>query len=190
MKIAVCLALLAASGFAHAEEFTDTGRVLSAEPIYVIERRPTQHCWTENETVTTAPPQEKSLGGAIIGGIAGGILGHQVGGGSGKDVATAVGAATGAVVGDRIDNQAGAPQTSTRPVERCETTYSEQRVPSGYRVTYQFMNRTFTTNLPDDPGANLPLRISVSVASEPAVAPEPIPVPEERYPRPRARHYR
>jgi len=185
----ISLALLAASGQVHAEEFADVGRVISSEPIYVIEQRPSRHCWTEYETVTSAPTREKSVGGAIIGGIAGGILGHQVGGGGGRNVATAVGAATGAVVGDRMDNSgADAPRTSSQPVERCETQYQETRVQSGYRVTYQFQNRTFTTTLPSDPGASVPLRITVQAGNPP---PPPAPLPEsDGYSRGHPRRYR
>ncbi len=190
MKPIVCLALLAAAGLAHAEEFADVGRVLSSEPIYAIEQRPEQRCRTEYETVTSAPPREKSLGGAILGGIAGGILGHQVGGGGGKDVATAVGAATGAVVGDRMDNSgADAPRTSSQPVERCETQYREQRVLTGYRVTYQYQNRTFVTDLPADPGASVPLRITVEAGNPPLSVP-PRTQPEDYYPRGHRRQYR
>lgn len=191
MKRIALLVLLVSSGLAQAEEYTDVGRVISADPVYIIEQRPTQRCWTESETVTTTTPKEKSLGGAIIGGIAGGILGHQVGGGGGKDVATAVGAATGAIAGDRVDNQgSGTTQTTTRPVQRCETQYGEQRVLSGYRVTYQYMNRTFTTNLPGDPGANVNLRVNVQPEGAPLPVATPAPLPDDGYARPHPRRYR
>ncbi|MDO8464430.1 MAG: glycine zipper 2TM domain-containing protein [Gallionella sp.] len=88
-------------GNSYAADFTDTARVISSTPIYERISEPRRECSMETVQVN---PQERSMGGAVIGGVAGGLLGSQVGGGKGSTVATGAGAVAGAVVGDRVAN--------------------------------------------------------------------------------------
>lgn len=88
-------------GNSYAADFTDTARVISSTPIYERISEPRRECSMETVQVN---PQERSMGGAVIGGVAGGLLGSQVGRGNGSTVATGAGAVAGAVVGDRVAN--------------------------------------------------------------------------------------
>lgn len=116
---------------------------------------PHQEC--RAETVETQP--RRSGAGAVIGGVAGGVLGHTVGRGSGNAAATVIGAITGAVVGDRIDNRDNAPET--RQVERCQTVAEHQDQVVGYRVTYEYAGKRYTTRMARDPGDRVELQIRV-----------------------------
>lgn len=100
-KSVLPLALISAAGWVQAAEFVDDARVISSRPIYERVAEPRQECWTET---TSAPTQQRSMGGAVVGGVVGGLLGSQVGGGHGNTAATAAGAIAGAVVGDRVAN--------------------------------------------------------------------------------------
>ncbi len=75
---------------AQSVDFTDTAQVSSATPIYRRAAEPGQECRSE----TTAPDgaQERSCGGAVLGGVAGAVLDHPVGKDSGRGVAATVGA--------------------------------------------------------------------------------------------------
>lgn len=98
---------LAAALFAalpvHANDYTDTARVVSSTPIIERVREPRQECTTEAPP-QRAPQAERSTIAPVIGGIAGALLGSTVGRGSGRDAAAAAGAIAGAIVGDRIAN--------------------------------------------------------------------------------------
>ena len=51
-------------------------------------------------------------------------------------------------------------------VQRCEVRYEkryEERV-DGYRVTYEYHGREYTTRLPYDPGERIRVRVAVAVA--------------------------
>ena len=82
---------LTAGAAAQAADFEDYARVLSVTPQYEQVSTPRQECRTEYENVPRhSQRQERSNGGAIIGGIAGGLLGSQVGNGNGRVAAAAV----------------------------------------------------------------------------------------------------
>lgn len=148
----VSLALLSMIPAAHATEYA---RVLDATEIVRQVPVSRQVCRTEE----ISGPGERSAGGAIIGGIAGGVLGHGVGRGSGKTAATAIGAITGAIVGDRIGNRDVGP--STRQVQRCHNEQAYEDQIAGYRVTYEYAGKRYTTRMAQDPGDRVALRISV-----------------------------
>lgn len=160
--------LAAASlGFsAHAADFDDFGRVTNVQPQVEQVNNPRQECRTEYETVQRYPQRERSNGGAIIGGIAGGLLGSTVGGGNGKVAAAAVGAITGAIAGDRLDNDnnegARSATVETRPVRQCRNVDNWETRTTGYAVTYEYHNRSYTTVLPYDPGSRIRLHVSLT----------------------------
>ena len=98
---------------AQAIDFEDYGRVTRVTPVTEQINRPRQECRTEY--VQVQQPQERGVGGSILGGILGAAVGSQVGGGHGKTAATAAGAIAGAVIGDRTQNanaQPGAVQNA------------------------------------------------------------------------------
>lgn len=95
------LSLIFGAPVTYASGFTDTARVVSSSPIYERVEEPKRECWIE--TVQVAP-NDRSMGGSVVGGVAGGLMGSQVGGGNGSVAATGVGAVAGVVVGDRVAN--------------------------------------------------------------------------------------
>ena len=159
---------------ASAADYDDFARVISVTPQVEQVNYPRQDCRTEYEQVPRHQQQrqaDRSNGGAIIGGIAGGLLGSQVGGGNGRLAATAAGAITGALVGDRMDNNGNnnnynnynnQPSYETRPVRQCRNMDSWETRTTGYAVTYEYMNRTYTTIMPYDPGSRLRLHVSLT----------------------------
>jgi len=140
--------------------YYDTARVLSAIPQTERVNMPRQECQTEYTQSYNSG--DRDIGGSIIGGIAGGLIGSQIGKGKGRIAGAAVGAATGAIVGDRIDNSDRHDGYSTRPVERCYQVDNWQVVNRGYLVTYRFNGRDYTTNMPNDPGSTINVRVSVA----------------------------
>jgi len=122
-----------------------------------------------------------STNGALVGSLIGGVIGNQLG--RGHSSSSRAGATVaGAIIGGAIGNESHAgntrhrrqenrhrparPIVETRPVERCkrvvESRY-EQRL-QYYNVTYRYKGRTFTTQMPRDPGNRIELQVSVRPA--------------------------
>lgn len=161
--ISALFAALTTGMTAQAEDFTDYARVKRVEPEYQRVNTPQQECW--NETVTTVRPRrdEHNVAGAIIGGVTGAVLGHQIGRGHGRDAATAVGAATGALIGDRWNHgRDDQDEYEDQDVRRCRTVDNWENRIRGYRVTYEYGGHRYTTLMPNDPGRDLRVRVSVS----------------------------
>lgn len=162
------LALTASWSAAQAADFDDFARVVNVTPQVEQINVPRQECRTEYESTQRYPQreQERSAGGAIVGGLAGGLLGSQVGGGNGRIAAAAVGAITGAIVGDRVDNNGNnsnaQPVYENRPVRQCRNIDNWETRTTGYAVTYEYHNRTYTTIMPYDPGARIKLHVSLT----------------------------
>jgi uncharacterized protein YcfJ len=103
-----------------------------------------------------------------LGTLIGGVVGHQLGNGhrDGK-VATVGGAIVGAAIGNQIgaqrDARYGQVVPIERTVERCNVVYRddfEEQI-DGYRVTYVYNGREYTTRMPYDPGRRI--RVDVNV---------------------------
>lgn len=163
------------AGNAWAADFVDTAKVVSSTPVYERVSEPGQECWTETVssggTVTkSAPVEERSIGGALVGGVVGGVVGSQIGQGTGNTVATAAGAIAGAIIGDRVANpsqgttQAATPAPQTREERRCRQVENTREVIRGYNVTYRYNGQEITTRLPYQPGPTV--RVGVSVLGD------------------------
>ena len=159
-KTILTLALLGTSVITYAQQFEDRARVLSAVPEYEKVNTPSEQCYSEYESAPRGR-QSKDFGGSIIGGVTGGLVGAQVGKGHGNTAATAVGAIAGAIIGDRVQNQNRQVEYADREVRRCRVTDNWENRLTGYRVTYEYAGRHYTTFLQDDPGRSLPLRVNV-----------------------------
>jgi uncharacterized protein YcfJ len=128
---------------------------------------PARECYDDVRYVESRPHiSDPAVGGrTLVGALIGGVVGHQFGSGRGRDAATVAGALTGAAVG----YDAAARRSSTvreEIVQRCETRYEkryEERV-DGYRVSYEYNGREYTTRLPYDPGDRIRVRVAVAVA--------------------------
>ena len=122
----------------------------------------------------------------IIGGLIGGAIGNQIGRGEGRRIATVAGALIGAAVGhdtaqrgrdDRYGDRYGNRNDDryddhydddyrgrSREVERCQVRQEErfeERI-DGYRVTYVYNGREYTTRMSYDPGPQVRVRVNVS----------------------------
>jgi uncharacterized protein YcfJ len=166
MNRSALLVLLATAGAAfgaQAHTYTDNARVLGVEPQFENVSVPRQEC--RSDWVNEARPVgRRDYGGAVVGGLAGALLGNQVGRGHGREAATAVGAVVGALTGDNIANR-GRWEQPYEPVARevtsCRTVNDVQSRIVGYRVDYEYRGQRFSTLMQDQPGAFVPVRVSV-----------------------------
>lgn len=144
--------------------------VTRVEPVYQSREivRPQEQCWTEPVPVRSSEPHSYTapILGAIIGGALGNSLGHHE---SNKKVGTVVGAALGGSIGRDIGyrNSGGyQQQVAYRDEEMCRTversSYRDEVV--AYRVSYRYQGRDYTTEMPYDPGARIPVRVDVEPA--------------------------
>jgi len=145
--------------------------VVDVRPVvrYVTVEQPRQECW--EEVVYQPYPGNKPLkvvGPTLVGGLLGGIIGHQFGHGSTRDTMTIVGTLAGAAVANQqaVHNQVyrqGNFQAQAVPVERCEVVaerVQEERI-DGYDVTYEYAGQLYQTRLPQHPGEQVKLQVSV-----------------------------
>ncbi len=161
--IAASLALGTPGAFAG-PAFEDYARVREVTPEYDRVNVPRQECYSE------VVPQSynrsgNSIVGPLIGGVAGGLIGSQVGAGNGRVTAAAAGAAVGALVGNHLANQDRHEEYTEREIRRCRMVDNWETRIAGYRVTYEYLGRAYTTVLPYDPGQRLPVRVSVEPAA-------------------------
>jgi len=148
----------------------DYAPVTRVEPIVrqVRVETPRRECWDETRVVESRPHiSDPSVGGrTLLGGIIGGVIGHQIGSGRGRDAATIAGAVIGSGVGYDSARRRVGTSTEEHVVQRCATRYErdyEERI-EGYRVTYEYNGREFTTRMPYDPGERIRVRVDVAPA--------------------------
>lgn len=153
----------AATAYPQAHSYMDNARVVGVEPQYENVSVPRQECrkeWVAEPRHTDA----RNYGGAVVGGLAGALLGNQIGRGHGREAATAVGAVVGAFTGDTVANRGrwGQPEApAEREVTTCRTVNDVQARVAGYRVDYEYRGQRFTTLMQGNPGAFVPVRVSV-----------------------------
>lgn len=164
----------AASSSVFAADYEDTARVVASKAVYQRVSEPRQECWTETVSSTgtvtrSAPVEEHSIGGALLGGVIGGVVGSQIGQGNGSTVATGAGAIAGAIIGDRIANKNAQQQAQTEQVPQtreerhCRQVDNFRDVISGYDVTYRYNGHDITTRMASQPGNTV--RVGISVLS-------------------------
>lgn len=139
----------------------DYARVVDVDPIItrVAVSSPRRDCWYEDHEVAV----QRSATPTVLGAIIGGVIGHQIGNGPSRGIATVAGAVLGASVGSDAAARDG--RVETRSVERCESHSSrewEQRV-DGYRVTYVYQGRQYSTVMSYDPGRQVQVRVGVEL---------------------------
>lgn len=146
--------------------FYARANVVNVEPITAQVDHPVRRCSTEYiERNVQSPQGDRNMGGTVLGGVAGALLGSQVGGGNGRIAAAAVGAVAGAMVGDNLSDH-GDPRnnrgyTERVPVERCDNDRNYETRVTGYRVTYSYQGREFTTMMPREPGRSIDVEVNV-----------------------------
>ena len=154
-KIALSCSLLALCGLAQAQEI---GQVLSRVPVYQQVAVPRQTC---AQTVTPNAPT--SGAGAVSGALTGAVLGTIIG--EGRGAGALIGAVGGAVVGDKMESNA-----NSQPVTTCTTQTTLENRLVGYTVVYEYAGKTYTVQLPQDPGPTIALQITPAAATLPAPA--------------------
>ena len=148
------------------DSYIDTAKVISATPIYrsVSTTRPRRECWEEEVFYDAGGdrPDDTALR-MIVGGAIGGALGHNLGRHS--DSARLAGAVIGSAIGyDTAQRHRGRHKLRRGVEERCHTVYenvSHEQV-DGYRVTYRYRGKTFTTIMDETPGKRLRLRVTLT----------------------------
>jgi len=154
----------AQAGRGHGHNSEDWARVTHVEPIYrtVTVSEPQRECWTEE----VHHAGHGSTGGTIIGGLIGGVIGHQVGRrinrGRGRHAATVAGAVIGAAVGHGHNSRHGGGYVDYE--KRCQTStvsHTEERL-DGYRVSYRYRGRDYTTHTSEHPGRRIRVRVQLT----------------------------
>lgn len=152
--------------------YQDYARVEHVEPIYRVVNVPTSHEECGYEEVTRYRQSHASRSSSytpmILGGIIGGVVGNRFGKGSGKDALTIAGTVLGASVGNDHNNKSrgGYAEPYRTSERRCHTVtdYREQQELEGYRVTYRYNGRSYTTQMPHDPGKRIRVEVDVRPA--------------------------
>lgn len=146
---------------------TIQAKVVSATPVIGQVAVPRQVCYDE---LRQNPPRSSGAG-AVMGAIAGGVIGNSVGKGTGKALATGLGIFGGAIAGNHIEND-GRPGT-TSSVRRCEQQSEYENRVMAYNVVYEFAGQRFSTQMGQEPGATIPVQVTLSPvhAPAPAIAP-------------------
>lgn len=121
---------------------------------------PVRECY-ERPVEVRRERRRGGLGRVLAGGIIGGVIGSQFGDGSGREAMTVLGSVVGAASQSERDT---ARRGETRLQKYCETTYEyEQRDRvEGFRVTYEYEGRTYTTRTRTDPGDEIRIRVDVT----------------------------
>jgi uncharacterized protein YcfJ len=172
--LAVATAALATppswSNSRHRGDGYDYAQVVNVEPLvrHVRVERPQRECYDDTRYVESQPQiSDPAVGGrTLLGGIIGGVIGHQIGHGSGRDFATIAGATIGAGVGYNTAARRIGTESHEETVRRCDVSYRhdyEERI-DGYRVTYAYNGREYTTDMPYDPGDRIRVRVDVAPA--------------------------
>ncbi|MGH8135354.1 MAG: glycine zipper 2TM domain-containing protein [Steroidobacteraceae bacterium] len=147
----------------------DYARVVNVEALRRRVRisEPVRECWDEVVYDSDGPFSSRHVGSTLLGGLIGGVVGNQIGSGRGRDAARIAGAVIGGAIGNNVSHQRQRGYDGTeRLVERCETRYRDswdERI-DGYRVTYEYAGRQYTTRMPYDPGDRMRIRVDVTPA--------------------------
>ena len=154
-SLALTCTALVLCGASQAQEM---GQVLSRTPVYQQVAVPHQTC---AQTVTPNAPT--SGAGAVSGALTGAVLGTIIG--EGRGAGALIGAVGGAVVGDKMESNA-----NSQPVTTCTTQTTLENRLVGYTVVYEYAGKTYTAQLPQDPGPTIALQITPTAAAVPAPA--------------------
>ena len=165
---ALCLATAAQPALAD-HRYDDGGettyeyaRVLDVKPLIrtVQVEIPVRECY-ERPVEVRRERRRGGLGRVIAGGIIGGVIGSQFGDGNGREAMTVLGSVVGAA--SASDKNRHERESEHRVQKYCETTYEyeERDRVEGFRVTYEFDGKTYTTRTETDPGDEIRVRVDV-----------------------------
>ncbi|WP_372824338.1 glycine zipper 2TM domain-containing protein [Polaromonas sp.] len=153
-KLLVLSTVAAMSGLfaVNASAMDVLARVISSTPVQQQVSVPQQVC-TVQPMVTQSPG---SGAGAVMGALAGGAMGNAIGDGGGRALATMIGLVGGAMVGNNIEGN----RTQVQNVQQCgiQTTYENRT--THYNVVYEYADRQYTIQMPNDPGPYVRLQVT------------------------------
>lgn len=165
-SIVFAVATLAAANPALANPDAESGgwaRVIEAEPVTRIVRKPVQEevCWQEE--VYHEVPKYRSRTPVVLGAILGGVIGHQFGGGSGRDAMTLAGAALGGTIAKDSQRRNNPREFYASLEDRCgiNTNWRETEQVIGWDVVYEYDGETYVTRMQDEPGEHIRVRVEV-----------------------------
>jgi len=167
LMIMVPAAMLVVAHGAQAGNYYAHAHVVQSTPVYeTVERAvPRQVCYEERVT-SPGHGAGYSVTGPIVGAIIGGAIGNAVGHGkSNKRVGSVVGAVLGGSIGadisrrNRVRYDAG---YHTENVCRVVEEYVNERIITGYDVTYEYAGETYSSRMDRDPGRQLRVRVNVT----------------------------
>jgi len=164
-KVLVLSTLAAASGLfaVNASAMDILARVISSTPVQQQVSVPQQVCTTQ-PMVTQSPG---SGAGAVMGALAGGAMGNAIGDGGGRALATMIGLVGGAMVGNNIEGN----RTQVQNVQQCGTQTSYENRTTHYNVVYEYADKQYTIQMPNDPGPYVRLQVTpVGALPSPAQA--------------------
>ncbi len=99
---------------------------------------------------------------AIAGGLIGGVIGNQFGDGTAKTATTLVGTVVGGVIGHKLAyNNQSYYGYKEQPDCRINQRHHKQKQIDGYKVTYKYQGKKFTTVMDHRPGKRIPISVSV-----------------------------
>jgi uncharacterized protein YcfJ len=153
-KTLVLSTLAAASGLfaVNASAMDILARVISSTPVVQQIAVPQQVCTTQ-PMVMQAPP---SGAGAVMGALAGGAMGNAIGDGGGRALATMIGLVGGAMVGNNIEGN----RSQVQNVQQCGTQTRYQNRTTHYNVVYEYADKQYTIQMPNDPGPYVRLQVT------------------------------
>ena len=128
------------------------GRVISSTAVIQQVAVPHQVC-NSAAVVSEAP---NSGAGAVMGALAGGAVGNAVGSGSGRALATMIGLVGGAVVGNNVEG----PRSQLQNVQQCSTQTSYENRTMHYDVVYEYADKRYNIQMPNDPGQYVRLQVN------------------------------
>lgn len=137
---------------------TVQARVVSATPVIGQVPVPRQVCYDE---MRQEPPRSSGAG-ALMGAIAGGAMGNAIGKGSGRALTTGLGIFGGAILGNHVEVDGRPGNAST--VRRCERQSAYENRVVAYSVVYEYAGQRFNTQMAQEPGATIPLQVTLTPA--------------------------
>ncbi|MEZ4703916.1 MAG: YMGG-like glycine zipper-containing protein [Bdellovibrionota bacterium] len=174
-KAALATGLMAMIGsqspvFAYENWSYARARVLSSEPIYETMEYPisSQVCRYEPvEEVVIESQKRPNAGGAIVGGLLGAVIGSHSRRRKGQNAL--LGATAGAVIGQSINRKTTTQKRIYQSQEKvCHENVSYRKVEElvGYQVEYEFAGQRYSTEMDQEPGNYIKIRLQVEPVAE------------------------
>lgn len=153
-KLLVLSTVAAASGLfaVNASAMDILARVISSTPVVQQVSVPQQVCTTQ-PIITQSP---NSGAGTVMGALAGGAMGNAIGDGGGRALATMIGLVGGAMIGNNIEGN----RNQVQNVQQCGTQTSYENRTTHYNVVYEYADKQYTIQMPNDPGPYVRLQVT------------------------------